>query len=79
MKLVLIFAIAVVLGAAGVAGKRYNDWVSHIANPYDEIGIELHGYMPSFVQEWGCSKLKARFGNIRPPHGCQTIQGQWKV
>jgi hypothetical protein len=79
MKLVLIFCVAAILGMLGMMGKRYNDWVSHATNPYDEVGIELHKFMPGFVQDWGCGKLKARFGPIRPPLGCSNIEGKWKI
>lgn len=77
-----VFIVAFILIAfAGVVGKRYNDWVFYSESPFDEVGIGLHGYMPVFIQDWGCGKLFDRFGGkTLPPYGCQSaIEPQkWK-
>lgn len=51
---------------------RYYQWAALADNPYDEVGIGLHSYMPGPIQSWGCGLLKQRFeGKASPPHGCQ--------
>lgn len=84
MKRLLSILLIVILVALGVAGQRYYTWVNNTqgaADPFDEVGIDLHRYMPGFVQDWGCARLKTHFGTrTLPPYGCQsdTEPGQWK-
>lgn len=69
-KLVPIIA-AVLTACVGYIGFSYYDWVSSSESPFDEIGIGLHGYMPGFIQDWGCGKLELRFGGkTLSPYGC---------
>jgi hypothetical protein len=68
LLLVVIFLIYI--------GWTYYGWATNSAgadNPFDEAGIEIHAYMPKFVQDWGCGELKAEFGSkTLPPYGCQS-------
>jgi hypothetical protein len=53
-------------------GQGYYRWVAQSETPFEELGIELHSYMPAPVQAWGCARLRARFeGKTIPPLGCQ--------
>jgi hypothetical protein len=73
MRTLLKLALAVVVAVFVSAGFRYHQWVTQSASPFDEVGIELHKYMPAPVQDWGCAQLKARFdGKTLPPYGCQS-------
>lgn len=84
MKRLLTFVVVIVLAALSTGGYRYYAWVNNTsaaADPFDEVGIDLHQMMPGFVQDWGCGKLKAQFGSkTLPPYGCQsaTEPGKWK-
>jgi len=74
----VVLMIAVVF--VGGVGKRYYDWVTNTKTPYDEVGIDLHKYMPEPIQKWGCAKLQQNFGNSPPPHGCgdSTSPHKWR-
>lgn len=83
MKRVLFIAILVVLFGIGMVGHRYVTWVKnwdHADSPFDEVGIGLHSYMPTFIQNWGCAQLKVEFGDkTLPPHGCGGTEGRtWR-
>ncbi|GLS86389.1 hypothetical protein GCM10010873_13630 [Cypionkella aquatica] len=84
MKRILQFALILAVAVLTTAGYRYYTWVNNsagAADPFDEVGIDLHQMMPSFVQDWGCAKLQANFGTkTLPPYGCQspTEPGKWK-
>ncbi len=80
MKRVLLLALALVLVIILAGAGRYIYWVKNwenSADPFDEVGIDLHQMMPGFVQEWGCAQLFAEFGDkTLPPHGCRG-KGGW--
>ena len=82
MKKIGLVALICLVALLGTVGQRYYAWVTNSANaadPFDEVGIGLHSYMPGFVQDWGCARLKENFGSkTLPPHGCGTAEGQWK-
>ena len=84
MKRVLIIAIVAVLAGGILVGQRYYAWATNstgASDPFDEVGIGLHGYMPGFVQDWGCARLKENFGDkTMPPHGCGSSAdpAQWR-
>lgn len=83
MKRVVSIAIVVLVLGIGMVGERYLSWVKNWGNaesPFDEVGIDLHSYMPSFVQDWGCAQLKAEFGQkTLPPYGCSGADGRsWR-
>jgi hypothetical protein len=71
----LLGALAIVLiAAAATAGQRYHAWATSAETPFDEVGIELHRYMPAVIQNWGCARLFERFGGkTLPPYGCQDL------
>ena len=72
-KLLIILAAVFVVVTAGI-GQRYYAWAVQADSPFDEVGIELHRYMPAAVQDWGCAKLFERFGGkTLPPYGCQDL------
>lgn len=83
MKKFLMIVVVIALTTLGTGGYRYYAWVNNTAgaaDPFDEVGIDLHQMMPGFVQAWGCARLKDNFGTkTMPPHGCQsaTNPGQW--
>ncbi len=81
MRRIIPALVAVLIASISVVGYRYNDWVSNSEGPYDEVGIGLHGYMPTFIQNWGCAKLQLRFGGkALPPYGCGDAAdpAQWR-
>jgi hypothetical protein len=66
-----LFSLILVTFVVYVA-QGYYRWVAQSESPYEELGIELHSYMPAPIQAWGCGKLRARFeGKTIPPLGCQ--------
>ena len=72
-----------IAAAIAMVGYQYLSWVmnwSGASDPFDEVGIDLHSYMPAFVQDWGCAQLKAEFGDkTLPPHGCGATDGRgWR-
>ena len=72
-----------IIAVIGMVGYQYLSWVKNwngAADPFDEIGIDLHSYMPGFVQDWGCAQLKAEFGDkTLPPYGCGAADGRgWR-
>lgn len=78
MKLLKV-ALTIVIGATVMIGYRWHQYVSNTGSPYDEVGIALNSHMPGPINQWGCDKLKATFGNGLPPYGCQAGDGtQWK-
>ena len=84
MKRLLMFALLFVVLTCGFVGQRYYAWVNNTAgaaDPFDEVGIGLHGMMPGFVQVWGCARLTENFGTkTMPPHGCGSPADpvQWR-
>jgi hypothetical protein len=57
---------------AALVGQPYYTWVTSAETPFEEVGIELHRYMPAVIQHWGCARLFERFGGkTLPPYGCQ--------
>jgi hypothetical protein len=71
----------IMIALAALTGQRYYTWIAQMDDPFDETGIEIHRYMPAFVQNWGCAKLYARFGGkTLPPYGCQDLSDptQWR-
>ena len=70
----MLFAAFGVVFFVGQMGHRYYAWATNSIgadDPFDEIGITLHGYMPGPVQDWACAELKANFeGKTIPVHGC---------
>lgn len=82
MKKVLSILAICVVAFFGMVGQRYYVWATNAngaADPFDEVGIGLHSYMPGFVQDWGCARLKENFGTkTLPPHGCGTAEGKWE-
>jgi hypothetical protein len=68
-----LFTLLLVASVVAVA-QAYYHWTTQAESPFDDFGIELHGYMPAPIQSWGCGRLKARFeGKTLPPHGCQDL------
>lgn len=84
MSRILSVLVAILIAVTGMIGYQYLSWVQNwkgAADPFDEIGIEIHSYMPAFVQDWGCAQLKAEFGTrTLPPYGCSTATdgAQWR-
>jgi hypothetical protein len=81
IKKTLSLLAAVFVVATALIGQRYYAWTVQMGSPFDEVGIRLHRYMPSAVQDWGCAKLFERFGGkTLPPYGCQDLsdQAQWR-
>ncbi|MBJ2150324.1 hypothetical protein [Paracoccus sp. IB05] len=80
MKRFLTILVVAVFAAVAMVGYRYVSWVMNWTSadtPFDEVGIDLHKYMPGFVQDWGCAQLFAEFGDkTLPPHGCRG-KGGW--
>ena len=76
MKKILMYLLVFIVGIAGFIGVKYYVYVTNTESPYDEVGIELNSRMPGPIQDWGCGKLKATFGDrALAPHGCQ-VEGQ---
>jgi hypothetical protein len=73
-KLVQILLIAVVAVVISV-GWRWYSYVTNTETPYDEVGIEFNSRMPGPINNWGCDKLHATFGNVAPPYGCGANDG----
>ncbi|QXC52508.1 hypothetical protein KHC17_24985 (plasmid) [Agrobacterium salinitolerans] len=78
----LKFALTLSIGVTvmfGYLGYRWHQYVTNTDSPYDEVGIALNNHLPGPVTQWGCDKLKAKFGNGLPPLGCAADDGkQWK-
>lgn len=62
----------VVLAPALLLGFQWHRYVTNKVSPYDEIGIELNGWAPASMRQWGCEQLKASFPNSVPPYNCQN-------
>ncbi|MFE3838625.1 hypothetical protein [Pseudogemmobacter sonorensis] len=81
MSRFLVILLLCLVFVAGSVGYRYLSWVLNwqgAETPFDEVGISLHSYMPGFVQDWGCAKLKEEFGDrTMPPYGCRGDSG-WR-
>lgn len=48
-------------------------WAYYIfaaADPSDRLGVEINKFLPVSVREYGCQKLKERYGDITAPAGC---------
>jgi hypothetical protein len=72
LKRVIGALFIVFIAVTALAGQRYYAWATSAETPFDEVGIELHRYMPAAIQHWGCAKLFERFGGkTLPPYGCQ--------
>ena len=81
MNQAVLLTIIAIGAPTGMIAQRYVSWATNGPSPFDEVGIELHRYMPGFVQDWACGKLYARFGEkTLPPYGCQdaTTPQKWK-
>jgi hypothetical protein len=81
LKKALAILAAVFVVVTAMIGQRYYAWAAQSDSPFDEVGIELHRYMPAAVQNWGCAKLSERFGGkTLPPYGCQDLNDpkQWR-
>ena len=78
----MLILVICLIAFGGMVGQRYYAWATNASgasDPFDEVGIGLHSYMPGFVQSWGCARLKENFGTkTLPPHGCGTMDGQWQ-
>ncbi len=72
MKTILLPLTLLILGGGGLAGFEYWRYVTKGDDPYDEIGISLNQSMPGPIRDWGCGKLKVRFGQGLPPLGCAS-------
>lgn len=79
MKRFLTILVVAVFASVAMVGYRYVSWVKNWTGadtPFDEVGIDLHKYMPGFVQDWGCARLFDEFGDkTLPPHGCRGKAG----
>jgi hypothetical protein len=63
----------ILIGFVVYIAQGYYRWVVHSTSPIEELGIQLHGYMPTPIQAWGCSRLRERFeGKSYPPYGCRN-------
>jgi hypothetical protein len=63
----------IIVGIAVYITQGYYRWVVHSTSPIEELGIQLHGYMPKPIQAWGCNRLRERFeGKSYPPYGCRN-------
>ena len=72
-KIAVILSLVAVTFAVYV-GQGYYQWVAQSETPFEELGIDLHQYMPAPIQAWGCGRLRARFeGKTLPPFGCQDL------
>jgi len=52
----------------------YQFWYTHATNgdsPYDEMFIEINGWMPSGARNWACGQIAERFPGSLPPYSCQ--------
>jgi hypothetical protein len=78
MRKTLIMIASLAVALLVVIGGRYAYWATSATEPYDEIGIGLHAYMPSAVQAWACARLQGRFASNLPPAGCQDAGDQRK-
>jgi hypothetical protein len=68
----LTFAIGAVI-LIGVAVFRWYGYVSNDVSVSNAVGIWLNSHMPTALRHWGCTRLKATFGNTTPPpKGCQS-------
>ena len=41
-------------------------------SPYDEIFIEINGFMPQPARDWACGRIAERFPGSLPPYTCDT-------
>ncbi len=79
-RLIRLPLIILVVGVL-VFGWRWYSYVSNTRSAYDEVGIELNGYAPAVLRDWGCARLRARFGNGPPPLHCEEpggAPGEWR-
>lgn len=66
----LIF-IGLILGLGFII---YQNWYLHATSgedPYDEIFIQINGYMPQFARDFACGKIADRFPGTLPPFTCE--------
>ena len=70
-KMMSLIVVMVAVLAVVMAGFYYR-YVTNTETPYDEVGITLHGFMPGFIQTWGCAQLKVNFADQLPPTGCNV-------
>lgn len=71
MKKILGIVLAAVIMLCAVVGFRWYSYVTNTTDAYDELGIELQGFMPAPLRNWGCQQLKKNFGEKSlPPYGC---------
>ena len=61
---------AVVIVGLAVPTWQWYRWATAGDTPYDEIGIDLNGWMPKPLHDWACSRIAARFPRSIPPYGC---------
>ncbi|WP_435169803.1 hypothetical protein [Falsirhodobacter sp. 1013] len=75
MAKIVTIVIVVLIAATAVFGFRWYSYVSNTDSPYDEVGIEINSRLPARLNQWGCDKLHATFGNVVPPYGCAAGDG----
>lgn len=79
LQTLLIMAVAVSLGTGIVFGYRWYDYVTNAKSPFDEVGIAINSRLPASLRDWGCGRLKERFGRTLPPYGCADATGRnWR-
>ncbi|TCQ08802.1 hypothetical protein C8J34_103190 [Rhizobium sp. PP-F2F-G36] len=79
MRKLISVVLVVVLAATAFIGLRWYRYVSNTSSPYDEVGIEINSRLPASLSKWGCDKLHVTFGNVPPPYGCGSTDGNtWR-
>ncbi|WP_413785991.1 hypothetical protein RMR16_016910 [Agrobacterium sp. rho-13.3] len=77
-KRLQIFLGVLVLIIVGVFGF----WLWYVTisdTQFQSPGMDINNLMPAPLNEWGCSKLKNRFGQDRAPFGCVAADyTSWK-
>jgi hypothetical protein len=79
MRKIALLVSLIAVTCVVYVGQGYYQWVAQSETPFEELGIDLHKYMPAPVQAWGCERLRSRFeGKTLPPFGCQDLEAPTK-
>ncbi len=69
-KFITVFGLGLI---AILAVAIYQFWYQVAENgdsPYDEVFIEINGYMPQQARDWACGRMAERFPGTLPPYTC---------